>query len=156
MQHILDPNEKGIHFGRYLEALRAYRDRLPSHVAEFAGDEERFTLSHPKSLHDAWLECVCVRESRSTEETASAVGVELVLLGQRHDRRIRISYEGVTRYRLQGWPDDGSSVEAFHGDIFTHEVRVTEEGRIVHEIAFVTGSVFFIECADFRVFDEFI
>lgn len=54
-------------FGRYLDALSTFRDRLPESVARFAADEERFTLSHPKSLHDAWLESVIAKESSACE-----------------------------------------------------------------------------------------
>jgi hypothetical protein len=82
------------------------------------------------------------------------VGVELVLLGQHHDRRIRLSYERVATYRLRGQSGLGSTVETYHGDVFTHEVRIAEEGRIVHEIAFVTGSTFIIECENFTAIDE--
>ncbi len=67
---------------------------------------------------------------------------------------IRISYEGVSRYELRGQSGTRSTVEAFHGDVFTHEVRVTDAGHIAHEIAFVTDSSFSIECEDFVVADE--
>ncbi|MEI7912556.1 MAG: hypothetical protein WCK77_23250 [Verrucomicrobiota bacterium] len=154
MKHILDPNEAGIHFGRYLEALAGYRHRLSPHVAQFAGDADRFTLNHPKSLHDAWLQSVVVTETRRTAAAPSAVKVELLLLGQHHDRVIRISYERVSRYGLHGQPGERCAADAFHGDVLTHEVRVADTGHTVHEIAFVTGSVFTVECEDFIVADE--
>ena len=47
MNHILDPSEPGIHRDRYLEALAGYRHRLSPHVAQFAGDVDRFKLNHP-------------------------------------------------------------------------------------------------------------
>ena len=74
--------------------------------------------------------------------------------GQHHDRTIHISYERVSRYELRGQPGESRGVSTFHGDIFTHEVRVTDAGHVVHEIAFVNGSVFSIECEDFTVADE--
>lgn len=154
MNYILDPNEVGIHFGRYLEALAEYRHRLSPHVAQFAGDAERFTLDHPKSLHDAWLQSVVVTENRGTAAAPSTVRVELLLLGQHHDRFIRISYERVSRYALHGQSGERCTAATFHGDIFTHEVRVTDAGHTVHEIAFEAGSVFSIECEDFTVTDE--
>lgn len=156
MHYILDPNQEGIQFRRYLQALAGYSAQLPPHVAEFAADEQRFMLNHPRSLHDAWLKRVVVTETRLTGDSPSAVRVELVLLGQDHDREIWIIYDDVSWYEFRGRGDEGSTCEAFHGDIFTHEVRVSEQGQIVHEVAFVTDSVFTIECQNFTVQDKLV
>lgn len=154
MLYIYRDGEDSIMFGRYIEALSAFRDRLPAAVAEFASDEERFALSHPKSLHDAWLESVAVQESRATKESPSSVALEIVLLGQRHDRRIRLSYRGVQRYEIHG--ARGEYPESFHGDLYTHEVRVSAAGHVIHELLFVTGAGIEIECSEFAVRDELL
>lgn len=154
MLYIYRDGEDSILFGRYIEALADFRDRLPEAVARFASDEERFALSHPRSLHDAWLESVTVQESRATREAPSSVALEIVLLGQRHDRRIRLGYRGVERYEVSG--TRGEYRESFHGDLYTHEVRVSEAGRVIHELLFVTGGRIEIECVDFEVREELL
>lgn len=82
------------------------------------------------------------------------IGGERVHIFNAFDRMIRISYEHVSRYALHGQSGERCTAATFHGDIFTHEVRVTDAGHTVHEIAFEAGSVFSIECEDFTVADE--
>lgn len=154
VEHILSNSEEGILWDRYFEAFAKYRDRLPRHIADFGADFERFTLNHPKSLHDSWLESIHVREIRAVGETPSSADIQLTLLGQQHDRHIVIRYQGVTSYQVHGTQGDFHYFETFHGDVFTHEVRVADNGSIVHEIAFVTGSTILITCSDFKVIDE--
>jgi hypothetical protein len=156
MLYIHRAGDESIMFGRYLEALSTYRSRLPEAVAHFAGDEERFVLNHPKSLHDAWLERLIISESRATEHIPSAVGLEVVLLGQQHDRQIRLIYHGVVRYEIHGTTEEGRYHDTFHGDIYTHEVRVSVAGRVIHELLFVTGSRLEVECLDFEVRDDLL
>ena len=120
MLHIHRNDESTIEFGRYLEALEYYRDRLPKHVAHFASDEERFVLSHPKSLHDAGLERMTISEAAGKVGRMASVEIELLLLGQQGDRHIRITYRGVVRYKIRGEREQFGSADSYHGDIFTH------------------------------------
>jgi len=155
MEYITTDDTEGIQYGRYLDALASFRHLLPSHVAEFAADESRFTLNDPRSLHDAWLESLTVQESRASSESPSCTSIELVLLGQQHDRHIVIQYVDVRQYSLRHAPlSDMKFHDAAHGDIFTHEVRVEDDGYITHEICFVTDSVFLVCCRDFKVLDR--
>jgi hypothetical protein len=80
--------------------------------------------------------------------------VELVFAGQDGDRHIRLSYRGVARYEIHGKRVRLGWHDSFHGDIYTHEVRVGDAGRAVHEILFASDSTIEIECVDFRVDDE--
>ena len=154
MRHIHRDGEESIEFGRYLEALATYRDRLPKEVALFAGDEERFVLDHPKSLHDARLERLTISETEGSDNRPSFVKLELLLRGQQGDRHIRITYREVERYEIRGKKGELGSHDSHHGDIYTHEVRVGESGGVVHEVLFASGSVIETECADFQVQDE--
>lgn len=154
MQHILREGDHTIHFQRYSEALALYRTQLPPEVAAFAGDAERYVLNHAKSLHDAWVQSITVTDSRATQQYQSGVAVEIVLLGQMHDRHIILSYADVARYQIYGLADSLSPTS--HGDLHTHEVRVSAEGRVVHEIVFVAGSCIEIECRTFTVQDRLL
>lgn len=146
--------EDSIEFGRYLDAPSTYSHRLPEAARQFAGDVERFALNHPKSLHDAWVESLVVKESHARDEADSGVSLELVLLGQKHDRRIRLIYRRVERYEIRA--DKGGHRDTLHGDLYTHEVRLSEAGRVVHELLFVTGARLEVECAEFEVMDEML
>lgn len=151
MRYIISPDKDGIQFGDYLDALASYRDLLPPEVAHFASDQNRFTLSHPGSLHDAWIEQIVVTESRSTSESASEVRIVLTLLGQMHDRKIILTYEGVTRYAITGGKNQSSTPDTLHGDICTHEVRLSARNEVIHEIAIGEGGTFEVTCATFHV-----
>src|SRR5688572_9623138 len=100
MNYIVSPNKDGIQFGDYLEALESYRDQLPPEVAAFASDEDRFTLNHPSSLHDAWVEQISISESRSIDDLPAEIRIVVNLLGQMHDRWIILTYEGVSAYSI--------------------------------------------------------
>jgi hypothetical protein len=74
--------------------------------------------------------------------------------GQEDDRHIRLIYSGVVRYEIRGKRERLGWHDSFHGDIYTHEVRVGDTGGVVHEILFRSDSTIEVECVDFRVDDE--
>jgi len=152
-----NPDEPGIQYGRYLEYLETIKSSLPDHIYAFASHEKYFTLNSPHSLHDAWLSSVEVRETRNKERPFEpVVGVTLKLLGQLHDRTIVLEYKEVCRYELNGKPNRSNWADTFHGDVFTHEVRIEKKGWIIHEIGFVSDSTFLIECRDFTSREEML
>ncbi|MEM8954852.1 MAG: hypothetical protein AAGD22_11930 [Verrucomicrobiota bacterium] len=154
MRYIVSPEKDGIQYGDYLAALDGFRDDLPEEVAKFAADEERFTLSNAKSLHDAWIERIEVTESRSTTETPSEIRITLTLLGQMYDRRVILTYENVTSYAITGGNNRSATTDTLHGDIFTHEVRPAEGGRVTHEIAIGDDGCLEVTCRTFNVEDR--
>jgi len=163
MKYILSPNdnEPGIRYGRYLDYLETIKGSLPAHVAEFASSKQFFTLDSPHSLHDAWLNSVEVRETRRSEQPREpTVTLTLKLLGQYHDRVIVLEYENVFQYRMEGTreikdgPPNFQYGDTFHGDVITHEVRLGNEGHIIHEIAFATESALLVECLNFTHREE--
>ena len=152
-----NPDEPGIQYARYLEYLETIKSSLPDHIYAFASNKEYFTLNSPHSLHDAWLSSMEVRETRNKERPFDpVVGVTLKLLGQLHDRTIVLEYKEVCRYDLNGKPNKFNSADTFHGDVFTHEIRIEKKGWIIHEIGFVSDSVFLIECRDFTCREEML
>ncbi|HEX4140892.1 MAG TPA: hypothetical protein VHY09_11130 [Candidatus Methylacidiphilales bacterium] len=152
-----NPNEPGIWYGRYLEYLKTIKGSLPAHIYEFASDERYFTLNSPHSLHDSWLDSVEVLESRNPNRPFEPrCAITLKLLGQLHDRRIILEYEGVNFYDLSGRRNPFNWADTLHGDIFTHEVRVEKEGLLTHEIGFVSESTFLIECRNFTCREEML
>lgn len=74
--------------------------------------------------------------------------IRLCLLGAWHDRWIRLTYTGVTQYSLRKHAATTDDVE--HGDLTTHEIRLSSAGLLVHEILFDGDATLLIECADIR------
>jgi hypothetical protein len=151
MQHIVSPTKDGIQFGDYLQALESYRDQLPPEVAAFACDETRFALHHPSSLHDAWVEQISICESRAMDQKPSAISIVLTLLGPMHDRWIILTYEEVSTYLITGGKNPNSTPHTLHGDIWTHEVRLSKQQEVVHEIAVGDGGSIEVTCKMFQV-----
>lgn len=138
-------------FDLYRQYLEENRDRFPLAVFEFAANVERYSLDSPHSLHDAWLSSISVKENRSKHRPFEPrPSVELVLLGPKHDRDIILTYEGVSHYQIEGSRNPYNWAETFHGDLNSHEVRITEKGEIIHEIAFVSKSSVLVTCETFK------
>jgi hypothetical protein len=145
MEHIVNSETEGIDFGRYSAYIESIRDKLPPHVYSFASDPRYFDLSSHSSLHDAWLESVCVREvARGERHQIRRMEISIALLGPFHDRRIHLHYRGVTRYSLGAPPRYGEPryEHTAHGDLFTHEIRLGHNGLLIHELLFERDATF--------------
>ena len=86
------------------------------------------------------------------------MAISLAFLGPCHDRRIHLHYTGVARYSLSTPPRYGEAryEHVAHGDLITHEIRLGDEGLLIHELLFERGTTFFIECSDIRHSEESI
>lgn len=134
-------------FDLYRHYLEENREKFPPAVFEFAASVERHNLDSPHSLHDAWVSSITVKENRKKQRPFEPrLTVELVMLGPMHDRDIILTYEGVTSYLIEGNKNPYNWADTIHGDVSCHEVRVTEEGLLVHKIEFVSQSRFVITC----------
>jgi hypothetical protein len=130
----------------YFAYLEQIRDRLPREVYAFASDVAHYTLDSPTSLHDAWLEELTISEPASgVRSELRQTELTLRLLGPMHDRIQVLHYTGVQRYRVEA-----EAVGRGHGDVLVHEVRLSEDGLLVHELLFAGGTAIAIECADLR------
>lgn len=134
-------------FDLYRRYLEKNRDRFPPAVFAFAANVERHSIDSPHSLHDAWLSSVSVKENRRTHRPFEPrPSVELVLLGPKHDREIILTYEGVSDYRIEGKRNPYNWAGTFHGDVNSHEVRITAKSQIIHEIAFASQTKVLVTC----------
>jgi hypothetical protein len=153
MRHILNDATDGIDFTGYARYLQTVRNAMPAHVFAFASDPRHFDLLSRSSLHDAWLEELSVREIATGERhEIRRTQVELRLLGPYHDRRIHLLYEGVTGYRWEMPTRHGEPryEHVAHGDLYTHEICMTDHGLMTHEIEFERDARLVVEFADFR------
>ena len=150
MEHILNSRSPGIDFTSYLSYVESIQDRLPPHIYVFASDPRHFDLSSPSSLHDAWLETLSVREvATGMRNEIRKTEISLTLLGPAHDRRIHLSYTGVTGYSFT-MPFQSVA----HGDLLTHEIRLGVGKSYIHEIQFQNESTLLIEYGDMKHTEE--
>ena len=159
MEHIVNSETEGIDFTRYSAYVATIRKLIPPHVYSFASDSRYFDLSSHSSLHDSWLESLTIREvARGERKEIRRLEVAICLLGPFHDRRIHLSYSGVTLYTFDAPPHYGEPrfEHTAHGDLFTHEIRLGHDGLLVHELLFENGSTFLIECSDLRHSEEML
>lgn len=138
-------------FQLYRDYLERNKERFPLSVFEFSYDLERHTLNSPHSLHDSWLTSITVRENRKGGRPFEPdPTIELILLGQMHDRDIVLTYRGIVSYVVTGNRNPYNYADTFLGDISCHEVRVTDAGFLMHEIEFVSDSRIIITCETFE------
>lgn len=124
---------------------------MPTDVFSFASNEENHNLTHPNSLHDAYLVSWAVSETQPPQEIA--VKVDLTLLGPRWDRLIKLSYGRVAAYRVDDFAGSGAGMDlrGGHGDLLAHEIRAAEDATFWHELVFAKGAVI---CVRFKDFDH--
>jgi hypothetical protein len=158
MDHIYKtPGE--IHLHEYLKYVETIKEKLPAHIHQFASNLNHFDLQSHSSLHDAWLESAVIREAATGERNEiRKLEIKISFLGPFHDRRIHLTYTGVTRYSFDTPAQYGNSRydHTAHGDLFTHEIRLGHNGLFIHELLFERDATFLIECADIRHSEELI
>ena len=157
MEHILNSETEGYDWIRYSHYVESIRDLLPSHVYAFASDSRYFDLNSHSSLHDAWLESLTVREVASGERRdIRKMEITITLLGPYHDQLIHLQYIGVTGYTFNAPTRHGENrfEHTAHGDLLTHEVRLSQSGLLIHELLFDHGTTFLIECSDIKHTEE--
>ena len=151
------PEPGRIDFDRYARYVESIRDRLPKHVHAFASDPRFFNITSNSSLHDAWLESFTVREAASGQRhEIRRLEIQILLLGPFHDLRTRLHYTDVIGYSAfaPAKPGHPRYEHTAHGNLITHEVRLSDNGGLIHEILFERDATILIECADFRHSEE--
>jgi hypothetical protein len=130
--------------GAYFDYLASIGPRLSAGARDFALPLERYSIDDAGSLHDCWLDSLLIEEpalgQRSEQRTTR---IRLVLLGNQHDRWHELTYSGVRRYQIEV-PD----AKRGHADLIVHEVRIGDDGAVVHELLFAGDSTIEIEAAD--------
>jgi len=134
-------------FERYREYLQSVRDSFPASAFELASSEWYFTPSDHRCPHDSWLEEVVLSESSSASRPEQrSTSIRVRLRAAHHDDFIEFHYPQVFRYFL-----DSSNVSRGHRDWRYDEFRLSDAGRLLHEIewcgAFDTGR-WLIEASD--------
>lgn len=152
MKHIVDLPGGGWDLQRYFEYLEGIRERLPTDVYNFAVDRQNYALESHQSLHDAWLDCLSISEPATGDRSESRnIQIDCRFLGPYHDLNIHLTYFKVSDYSLTnpvGF-EAPPTIAVGHGDLLVHEVSLTDDGSVIHELRFSRGSIFRITCATF-------
>jgi hypothetical protein len=125
-------------FKRYRHYLESIGERLPQGAKGYALGPYH-NCGGRECPHDSWLEELRM-EVRATGGRSQyrAMDLHVRFLGSYHDGYIEFHYRNVHDYLLT----DG-------GDWMYDEVRLSVEGRVIHEIRFLADSHWLIECEDF-------
>lgn len=141
-------NKKWEDYHEYLESLR---DRMPQAAFEFATAPWHYDNKDSRGLHDSWVNSLAIIEPAQGENSeVRSLEIELRLFGPYHDGITILKYYGVHSYSLDSSlpPNHPRATQIGHGDLLIDEIRLTEEGKVLHEIEFDRGSRWIIVCAD--------
>lgn len=135
----------------YQHRLQKIKTSLPASAQEFAFADWHYDFSDSRCPHDAWLEYVTIREPSSGERSeVRGLEIEIKLFGAYHDGYLEFRYTDVESYffdqphRRGGW----HSTENGHGDWMIDEVDLSSNGYVLHEIEWLDGGHWLIECRD--------
>lgn len=148
-----------IAYKAYNEYLESIKDKVPKEAYEFATATTKQSNPYiqanpigPRSrldLHDAWLESMTMSEpSHGDRSQYRSIDITLKLLGPYHDGHIEIVYKNVKSYSMIATLISWEAGEG-HGDWMYDEIRLSEQGNVLHEIEWSRGSDWLIEFKDF-------
>src|SRR5262245_29350461 len=132
-------------WSKYCSYIESVREQLPDSAYEFATAPYHYDASDHRSPHDGWLESLIVREPATGDRKQNrSLEIDVRLMAAYHDGHIELSYSDVRRYSLQS----GGQNELGHGDWLYDEIRLSEQGFVLHEVEWARGGVWLIECGN--------
>ncbi len=136
----------------YKTYLKSIKEKIPQSVYEFAAAEWHYNTRDARCPHDAWLEEIKFGEVETGEKfEIRPLEIHLKLLGAYHNGHIEIIYKNIHSYSFnskRGFRLSGYKGEYFHGDWLQDEIRLSENGFVIHEIEWEHGN-WLIEFEDF-------
>jgi hypothetical protein len=128
----------------YRQYLDSISEDLPISARAFALADWRLDPQNHKCPHDSWVESLSIFEVSSGERQQNRITEIVVkLLGAYHDGYLQLNYKNTLNYSLSKSGSDKS-----HGDWMYDEVRLSENGLVLHEIEFSNETAWIIECED--------
>jgi len=130
----------------YERFLLDNKGRFPAEAFDYAIADWHYDPQDHRCPHDAWVESLCISETRQDGQSKSKLSARILLLGAYHDGQIEISYSDLTEYNFSLHQE--ASSKHGHGDWLIDEIRLSENGRLIHEIQFWPGSTWVVECVN--------
>ena len=125
----------------YREYLQSVKDRLPVSAFEFATAAWHYDYSDHRCPHDSWVESLTIDEAaRGGRLEDRSLRISSRLLGAFHDGHLSLDYADVQMYSLEN-----PKTRAGHGDWLFDEIRLSENGFVLHEVLFGNDSLWLIE-----------
>ncbi len=138
-------------YKKYRDYLESVKGRIPKAAFSFATADWHYNHEDHRCPHDSWLETLTIDEPASGKRSEIRdIKIHARLLGSHHDGHIELTYEKVKSYSLNT-PFEFKMpprVDVGHGDWLIDEIRLSDNGFVVHEIVFSRGSRWIIECED--------
>lgn len=132
-------------WSNYCNYLESVKSLLPGSAYEFASAPWHYDFHDHRAPHDGWVEEVLIREPALGERKEKrSLEVFVLLLGAYHDGHIELRYSEVDSYSLTS----GVSIGLGHGDWLYDEIRLSDQGRVLHEVEWSRGGSWLIECGD--------
>lgn len=130
---------------QYRNYLESIAPKLPPSAREFALAAWRLDPTDHRCPHDSWVEHLRIFEEATGERREIRTAhIEVKLLGAYHDGYLDLKYKNVRGYSLV----KSAEYSDCHGDWLYDEVRLSENGRVLHEIEFWLKASWLIECED--------
>ena len=128
----------------YTQYLQSIKESLPASAFQFATTQWHYDHNDHRCPHDSWVESLTIKEPAGGDRLQHrSVEISVRLLGAFHDGRILIDYADVQRYSLER-----PETLAGHGDWLVDEIRLSENGLVLHEVLFRTDCRWLIEARD--------
>jgi hypothetical protein len=125
-----DDCEPKVLWQRYQDYVRANVRAFPPSALALATSEWFFGSDDHRAPHDAWLESAVFEEPASGKRNETrSLSLRVRLLGAYHDRYLELFYPRVFSYTFSH-----PAVADGHFDWRYHELRISEQGRLLHEI----------------------
>jgi hypothetical protein len=136
--------------GAYAVYLESIRDALPPGAQEFAEAAWHYDFFDERCPHDMSLLDLVLTGPPLPEASPGGPPPALTirLLGSRRSGTLRLVYPQLRRFRLD--PDSDESGQTRLGEVVADEVRLSDGGSVIHEIAFADATLV-VESGDIRV-----
>lgn len=119
---------------QYQQYLKSISLHLPESAQAYALADWHYNHLDHRAPHDAWLQRLEISESVSNDVRHAQNGrIVATLLGAYHDGIIEIEYVDVLSYAIQ-------RNTGLLGDWQYDEVRISDDGSVLHEVEFDEGS----------------
>jgi hypothetical protein len=132
-------------WSNYWNYLETVKGAFPRSAYEFASAPWHYDFSDHRAPHDGWVEEVLISEPSSGErEQNRSLELFVRLFAAYHNGHIELKYSEVHSYSLTS----GLSISSGHGDWLYDEIRLSDQGRVLHEVEWSRGGLWLIECGD--------
>ena len=129
----------------YWAYLESVKGQLPQSAYDFAVAPWHYDFGDHRSPHDGWLESLIIRAPTSgARQEVRSIEIGARLFAAYHDGHIELKYFNVQSYSLVSGAGHGSG----HRDWLYDEIRLSAQGRVLHEVEWSSGELWLIECSD--------